>query len=134
MTVYKKCFQLLVNMKNKKAKNVGFFLFCFFFANFIFILPVLISWYFLYNTIFALSPMKFFFLFDNKTNQKYYIIVETNIFLYSVWFIQIKKGPSWSWLYGSWIYIYLCNQCLSPLILWVRTSLMTRCTRYNIVW
>jgi hypothetical protein len=30
--------------------------------------------------------------------------------------------PSWSWSYGSWIYIYLCNQCLSPpLTLWVRT-------------
>jgi len=28
--------------------------------------------------------------------------------------IQIK-GPSWSWSYGSWIYDYLCNQCLSPL-------------------
>jgi hypothetical protein len=26
-------------------------------------------------------------------------------------------GPSWS--YGSWIYNYLCNQCLSPLKLWV---------------
>jgi hypothetical protein len=25
-------------------------------------------------------------------------------------------GPSWSWSYGSWIYNYLCNQCLSPLI------------------
>jgi hypothetical protein len=22
-------------------------------------------------------------------------------------------GPSWSWSYGSWIYNYLCNQCLS---------------------
>ena len=29
------------------------------------------------------------------------------------------QGLSWSWLYGSWIYNYLCNQCLSPLILWV---------------
>jgi len=27
----------------------------------------------------------------------------------------------WSWSYGSWIYNYLCNQCLSPLTLWVRT-------------
>jgi hypothetical protein len=26
---------------------------------------------------------------------------------------------SWSWSYGSWIYNYLCNQCLSPLTLWV---------------
>jgi len=28
-------------------------------------------------------------------------------------------GPSWSLSYGSWIYNYLCNQCLSPLKLWV---------------
>jgi len=35
--------------------------------------------------------------------------------------IVIKKnmGPSWSWSYGSWIYSYLCNQCLSRLMLWV---------------
>ena len=26
------------------------------------------------------------------------------------------RGPSWS--YGSWIYNYLCNQCLSPITLW----------------
>jgi len=34
----------------------------------------------------------------------------------------------------SWIYYYICNQCLSPLKLWVRTPLMARCTRYNIMW
>ena len=28
--------------------------------------------------------------------------------------------PSWSCSYGSWINNYLCNQCLSPLTLWVR--------------
>jgi hypothetical protein len=28
-----------------------------------------------------------------------------------------KKG--WSWSYGSWIYSYMCNQCPSPLTLWV---------------
>jgi hypothetical protein len=27
----------------------------------------------------------------------------------------IIRGPSWSWSYASWIYNYLCNQCLSPL-------------------
>jgi len=27
----------------------------------------------------------------------------------------LYKGPSWSWSYGSWIYNYLCNQCISPL-------------------
>jgi len=30
-----------------------------------------------------------------------------------------KEGPSWSRSYGSWIYNSLCNQCLSPLTLWV---------------
>jgi hypothetical protein len=39
-------------------------------------------------------------------------------------------GP-WSWSYDSCIYKYLCNQCLSPLKLWVRSLLVTRCTRYN---
>ena len=34
----------------------------------------------------------------------------------------------WSWSYGSWIYKYLCNQCLSPLMLWVRISIRVRCT------
>jgi len=29
------------------------------------------------------------------------------------------QGSSWSWSYGSWIYYYLCNKCLSPLKLWV---------------
>jgi len=27
----------------------------------------------------------------------------------------IIEWLSWSWSYGSWIYNYLCNQCLSPL-------------------
>jgi hypothetical protein len=40
--------------------------------------------------------------------------------------VQMILGSSWSWLYGCWIYnykmlMYLCNQCLSPLMLWVRT-------------
>ena len=39
-----------------------------------------------------------------------------------------NKGASWPWSYGSWIYNYLCNQCLSPLMLWVRSSIRARCT------
>ena len=31
-----------------------------------------------------------------------------------------KVGPTWSWTDGGWVYNYLCNQCLSPLKLWVR--------------
>jgi hypothetical protein len=37
-------------------------------------------------------------------------------------------GPSWQWLYGSWIYNYLCNQCLLPLMLLVRILIRARCT------
>ena len=37
-------------------------------------------------------------------------------------------GLSWPWSYGSWIYNYLWNQCLSPLMLWVRISIRERCT------
>jgi hypothetical protein len=52
------------------------------------------------------------------------------------WFKPNKKsvgmysqtGLSWSWLYGSWIYNYLCNQCLSPLMLRVWISIRARCT------
>jgi hypothetical protein len=42
---------------------------------------------------------------------------------------EMKKRPSWSWSYGSWIYNYLC---LSPLRLWVQTPFMARCSLYNI--
>ena len=38
------------------------------------------------------------------------------------------KGWSWSWYYCSWIYNYLCNQYISPLMLWVRISITARCT------
>ena len=44
------------------------------------------------------------------------------------------KGPSWPWSYGSWIYSYLCNLCLSPLKLWAWISHTAVCTRYNIMW
>ena len=40
----------------------------------------------------------------------------------------IQEGPSWPWSHGSWIDNYLSNQCLSPLMLWVRTSIRARCT------
>jgi hypothetical protein len=35
---------------------------------------------------------------------------------------------------GSWIYNYLCNQCLSLIKLWVRILFIVRCTLYNIMW
>ena len=30
-------------------------------------------------------------------------------------FITLYKGSLWSWPCGSWIYSYMCYQCLSPL-------------------
>jgi hypothetical protein len=58
-----------------------------------------------------------------KTQKLLWIIIEVeDKFTYSA------KGPSWPRSYGSWIYNYLCNQCLSPLMLWVWISMQERCT------
>jgi len=51
-----------------------------------------------------------------------------------VYSVLYHKGPSWSWLYGSLIYNYMCNRCLSQLTLWVWTPFIVRCTGYNIMW
>jgi hypothetical protein len=40
-----------------------------------------------------------------------------------------KWESSWWWSYGSWIYNYLCNRCLSPLTLWVWIPLMVCCCK-----
>ena len=61
------------------------------------------------------------------------IVVTGTPVITSAWDINIQnrqnnsrnKGPPWS--YGSWIYNYICNQCLSPLM-WVRISIRARCT------
>ena len=41
----------------------------------------------------------------------------------SVHMFPQNELPSWSRSYGSWIYVYLCNQCISPLTLLVRIPL-----------
>jgi len=41
------------------------------------------------------------------------------------WIMNFRLSrPSWS--YGSWIYNYICNQCLSLLKLWVRIPSIVR--------
>ena len=40
------------------------------------------------------------------------------------WNFSLVRGSSWTWPYDSWIYNHLCNQCLSPLTLWVWIPLM----------
>ena len=42
--------------------------------------------------------------------------------LQSIW--HYVDRVLWSWSYGSCIYNYLCNQCLSPLTIWVWIPLM----------
>ena len=39
----------------------------------------------------------------------------------------------WSWSYGSSMYNYICNQCLS-LLTWVLIPFLARCTLCNIMW
>ena len=46
----------------------------------------------------------------------------------SCYWLLLRQGPSWPWSYGSWIYNYLSNQCLLPLMLWVQISIRERCT------
>jgi hypothetical protein len=50
-------------------------------------------------------------------------------------FFKLKSYAYFGWLwlcwYGSWIFNYLCYQCLSPLKLWIQIS---RCTRYKFLW
>jgi hypothetical protein len=46
----------------------------------------------------------------------------------------VGASLSWSWSYGSWIYNNMCNQCLTPIKLRVRTPFVHKCTRFNIMW
>jgi hypothetical protein len=55
-------------------------------------------------------------------------VITSRIFFLQFIYFHFKLGPSWSWEYGSWIYNYLCYQCLPPLMLRVQISIKTRCT------
>ena len=66
-----------------------------------------ISWYIFFN-----------FRSINEEN-----MLLSNVYWSVISFIFYTRGPSWSWSNGSWIYNNLCNQCLSPLTLWVRIPL-----------
>jgi hypothetical protein len=48
--------------------------------------------------------------------------------IYSYNLVWGEGGVLWPWSYGSWIYNYLWNQCLSSLILWVGISIRARST------
>ena len=71
-----------------------------------------------------LSSVNQWVMFTVNVHVQYTLIYYTHLLVF--W------GSSYS--YVSWIYNYLCNQCLSPLKLWDRILFMARCTRYNIMW
>jgi len=52
---------------------------------------------------------------------KHFFKLSLDFRLYKSWFTYHYEVRL-SWSYGSWIYNYLCNQCLSPLM-WVRMPL-----------
>ena len=60
-------------------------------------------------------------LYWGQFDRRFYL--EILYFLNHVWFVINRL--SWPWSYGSWIYNYLCTQCLSPLMLWVCQWLAT---------
>jgi hypothetical protein len=105
------------------------------------------------NALGTVPKSRVWFWNDNKmmeNNGSETVLVQENLFMLFNYIVSLNKlshrllnqtvslfkwlqGPSWSWSYGSWIYIYLCNQCLSPLKR-VWTPFTARCTRYNIMW
>ena len=54
------------------------------------------------------------------------------VYFSNAWFPLHVLSILMSCSYGSWIYNYISNQYLSLLTLWVRISLVARCTRYNV--
>ena len=72
---------------------------------------------------------------EDVTTEPIFRIVAITYIVKLFYFISFKiRGLSWSWSYGSLIYMYMCNQSLSPLTLWVRNTFMARCTRSSIMW
>ena len=69
-----------------------------------------------------------FTLWDDTSHMEKYSKI--HFFIYKIsWFIFcliVLNGDHM----GSWICNYLCNQCLSPLKVWVWILLMARCTWY----
>ena len=62
---------------------------------------------------------------DSQLDKIDWLVFNTNFSNISAlsWYVEAIVAM----IYGSWIYNYLCNQCLSPLM-WVRISIRARCT------
>jgi hypothetical protein len=67
------------------------------------------------------------FLFHQNLSQCFFYFI-CSIYWDPRYITQFCQGLSWPWSYGGWIYNYLWNQWLSPLMLCVRLPLRARCT------
>ena len=77
-----------------------------------FLMPILENFHRMFAHILKIYTWLYGFITDK---QKFTFSIFWNFVIFRKHF----QGLSCSWLYGSWIYNYLCNQCLSPLKLWV---------------
>ena len=95
---------------------------------------ILISYYPPFS-LYAFVNWKFWIANDPRPSDENRFIHYGCIFNIAICIITYSfEAPSRLWSYSSWIYNYLCNQCPSPLKLWVWIPLMARCVRYSIVW
>ena len=63
------------------------------------------------------------YIIDVNTRHQYIYIYMCNIYRETNY-----QHMMLLWSYGSWVYRYLCNQYLSPLMLWIRISIRAGCT------
>ena len=56
----------------------------------------------------------------------FFVFEIRKLYLFIYYPVLYNKGPSWSWsnLVGFTTIYYICNQCLSPLTVWVRVLFM----------
>ena len=88
-----------------------------------------------FQNIFGFN-LNMYFVQNHINNQVYcksHVVIFSTFFHMKSFQLNIWDTCISSWSCGSWLYNYLCNQCqcLSPLKLWVRTSFMSRYTRYS---
>ena len=85
---------------------------------------------FFFDIQFLITFKLFLYIYVNQISTQFF----NQYKMYSNVSVFILYRERLCWSYESWIYNYLCNQCLSPLKLRVWTLLMVRCTRYKIMW
>ena len=74
---------------------------------------------------------------DDSKSEVLFIFFVVFVELFSITVVSrfTFRSSSWLWSYGSWIYNYLCNQCLSPTTNVVSSNpIQERCSQYNIMW